>query len=838
MRNILLDSVGKRSKITWTTPTESSRNLLFSKPILRYTALLITLSFSIVLSGSPSAFSGPGLQNPTTIEALKKENDRIIHSLYGSGHYAEAHDAFLRLAESAEQLGVTRQAVESLNNAGVSSMLRLRFQDALGELMRTRDIAERSGQGEIAAKASNNIASLHIQMGNFDAALRIATEAATRKPEPEPFTAASLDAQRAIALSNLHRLDEARPLFASAISRLHDLAQWDSKDLTQRLAGEAEVRTRGMYGRQLVEAGDLDTAEQVLVEALRLARIHRVGAANVLRALALLKAARNDGLGASRLFAAALAEPPGPTPRWMIFADRGEFRLDQNDPSGALTDFLEARRLAAEMRADIVPADEDRVTLEAGLGRIAAGIVNANNQIALKSGDRARLEESFDIAEQDRQWSLRAIVPTHDDWRTRLPAEYWDLLAQYQALERSLGSASSGPLAERAGALALKLQFIEAKTGGAAQTGRALASGRPLAPALEKAQKSIPPDSVLFSFYITKRKAWLWAITSQQFDVYPIPSGAWLQASVETFVSSLRSESPDAPAHGRELYNALFGAVAARYTDHPKWLLELDGPLYNLPFSALVTSPAGQPPVWLVQRVATRSVPGALLIEDRPATLSGSFVGIADPVYNAADARYTGRKWRSESVLTRLPNTDREVKSCARAWGAPESHLLTGMDASTDSVEKIFQTNPSIIHFATHVVPGSGDYGSGLIALSLNRKGTLGVIGPRQILARPVTANLVVLDGCDSAQGSALPAAGLMGLTRAWIGAGAHTVLATLWDIPDNAQSALPSFYRHLRARQDLGPSAALRAAQLEMIESNPSAPPSEWAGYFLLTRR
>ena len=776
------------------------------------------------LSLAGSFRSSVDLRQLKLADQIDARNDEILKSVYGSGCRAETHKSFVRIALQAEEAGLTQQSIKAWNNAGGCSLFSLHFRSALEELSKSQYIALRAKEWKWAASASNNMASLQIQMGNFEAALRIANDAASYAAEPR--TRASLDAQRAIALSNLHQLGEARPLFASAISTLDDLGLWDP-----------EVRTRGMYGRELVEAGDLDTAEQVLVEALRLARIHRVGAANVLRALALLNAAQNDGKEASRLFDAALAEPPGPTPRWMIFADRGEFRLDQNDPADALNDFLEARRLAAEMRADIVPADEDRVTLEAGLGRIAAGIVNADNQIALKSGDRARLENSFDIAEQDRQWSLRAIVPAADDWRTRLPAEYWDLLAQYQALERSLGSGASGRLAERAGALALKLQFIEARTGGAAQTGRVLSSGRTPA-ALEKAQKSIPSDSVLFSFYITKRKAWLWAITSERFDVYPIASGAWLQASIGAFVSSLRSESPEAASHGRELYKALFGAVAARYTDRPKWLLELDGPLYNLPFPALVTSPAGQPPVWLVERVSTRSVPGALLMEERPATLSGPFVGIADPVYNAADARYTGRKWRSESVLTRLPNTDREVRSCARAWDAPESHVLTGMNANTDSVEKIFQTNPSIIHFATHVVPGSGDYGSGLIALSLNRKGALGLLGPRQILARPVTANLVVLDGCDSAQGRPLPAAGLMGLTRAWIGAGAHAVLATLWDIPDNAQSALPAFYHHLRANEATGPAAALRAAQLDMLKGNPQAPPAEWAGYFLLTRR
>ena len=236
------------------------------------------------------------------------------------------------------------------------------------------------------------------------------------------------------------------------------------------------------------------------------------------------------------------------------------------------------------MRADIVPADEDRVTLEAGLGRIAAGIVNANNQIALDSGDasggRARLENSFDIAEQDRQWSLTPSFPRPMTGELASPANTgisWPNIRRSMARKRLRGR-----LAERAGALALKLQFIEARTGGAAQTGRVLSSGRTPA-ALEKAQKSIPNDSVLFSFYITKRKAWLWAITSERFDVYPMACGAWLQASIGAFVSSLRSESPEAASHGRELYKALFGGVAARYTEHPKWLLELDGPLYNLP---------------------------------------------------------------------------------------------------------------------------------------------------------------------------------------------------------------------------------------------------------------
>jgi CHAT domain-containing protein len=76
-----------------------------------------------------------------------------------------------------------------------------------------------------------------------------------------------------------------------------------------------------------------------------------------------------------------------------------------------------------------------------------------------------------------------------------------------------------------------------------------------------------------------------------------------------------------------------------------------------------------------------------------------------------------------------------------------------------------------------------------------------------------------------------------MGLTRAWIGAGAHAVLATLWDIPDDSRSALPGFYRDLRAHPEHDLAAALRAAQLDVLTQDRHAYPDAWAGYFLLAR-
>ena len=93
-----------------------------------------------------------------------------------------------------------------------------------------------------------------------------------------------------------------------------------------------------------------------------------------------------------------------------------------------------------------------------------------------------------------------------------------------------------------------------------------------------------------------------------------------------------------------------------------------------------------------------------------------------------------------------------------------------------------------------------------------------------------------------SSQGDELPGAGLMGLTRAWIGAGARSVLATRWDIPDEAgKTVMVEFYRALRAHPDRGEAFALEQAQLAALKENDSKPALSntaiWAAYFLLGR-
>ena len=95
---------------------------------------------------------------------------------------------------------------------------------------------------------------------------------------------------------------------------------------------------------------------------------------------------------------------------------------------------------------------------------------------------------------------------------------------------------------------------------------------------------------------------------------------------------------------------------------------------------------------------------------------------------------------------------------------------------------------------------------------------------------------LVVLSGCASAAGASLPGTGLLGLTRAWLAAGASHVVASHWATPDDSGALFLSFYHHLRNAPHAGVAVALQQAQRDMIAGGGwRSEPRYWGGYFAI---
>jgi CHAT domain-containing protein len=192
--------------------------------------------------------------------------------------------------------------------------------------------------------------------------------------------------------------------------------------------------------------------------------------------------------------------------------------------------------------------------------------------------------------------------------------------------------------------------------------------------------------------------------------------------------------------------------------------------------------------------------------------------------------------------LPRLPASSSELESCARVWGGP-STLLEGARAARPEIARALDRDPEIIHFATHFLESSEPQGArdgggayGLIALSRSSQGETELLTPVEIAHWKTRAELVVLSGCHSDAGRVLPGAGLLGLTRAWLTAGAHSVAGSRWDTPDESGALFAVLYRELRLQPTPDPALALASAQRELIRSGGwRGRPRYWEAYFMV---
>jgi CHAT domain-containing protein len=95
---------------------------------------------------------------------------------------------------------------------------------------------------------------------------------------------------------------------------------------------------------------------------------------------------------------------------------------------------------------------------------------------------------------------------------------------------------------------------------------------------------------------------------------------------------------------------------------------------------------------------------------------------------------------------------------------------------------------------------------------------------------------LVVLSACETGLGKEKRGEGVMGLTRAFMYAGAPTVAVSLWSVADKSTAELMTdFYRRLLSANEGSSAGALRGAQLAMISGKKYSAPFYWAPFVLV---
>ena len=787
----------------------------------------------------------------TVTAALRKRLSRA-HASRDGGQYRQAAALFQTGYDEATALGHRGLKVRFLIGLGQTHVAQHRYSEALRDYAKARDEMPSSQNTISLTILDGSLSSLYYLLGEYGAAEQAARRALTeaQKATVGDDYRARLLIQLAALTAKQDRPDAARELFRQAI---YEAARMDDPELLSnawdRLGAELLLQKPS-------------EAEDALLEAYRIRKLHKLPSLGwSYRHLGMLRFAQGNLEQAARLLDMALSEsrqPRGRLPEWQVYQSRAELRLAEGKPRRAYAEFRLALELARNYRLAVPPADATRLSLAEALQGLYSSFVETGSRLYFETPDvdmaAADLAaETFQAVEENRAAALAARLKERKlQWRN-LPPAYWDLLGRLEAAEsaalRDDGEAPRARMRQIRSSLIEVEAESESKTGGAAFS----VSGN----LLGGVRRALGPGAVLLSFHLARPASSLWAVSESGLALYRLPDGALIAAQAGEFRQAVLAGNPAAERLGRALYRTLFGALGPEYRDKSRWLLSLDEGLFNVPFAALVVGGEAASPEYLVERHSIRTISGAAMLAGGGSSffrIAGRpFVGVGDAVYNTADERWRGGRheasawslfglsWRASAAapeplgLSRLPGSGPEVESCAREWSG-RSILLEGREATKANVRRALAAKPAVVHFATHVVSGTKPGSSTLIALSLSDKGREELLSPDEVGGWNADADLVVLSGCGSGSASARPGEGSMGLTRAWLMAGARAVVATDWPTSDDAGIFFRRFYARLRRSSGGDPAEALRAAQIETLRTPGwRSRPGFWAAYFAL---
>ncbi len=808
-------------------------------------AVVITL---MMTSGSLSERRGAPLERTASEPALR-ELRSSGNSLFRKREYLLASEVYASGYQTAIRTGDRSSALRFLNNLAGCQFAMFRYREALKAYLEARRLARALNDTEMVAAVSTNLSSLYLLVEEPGAGIEAAREGLVllRDLGHSKYLPLLLT-QNALLHARTGDMTSAWGLFSEAMAeaaRADDIAV---------LAG-----SYNQFGYLLLRRGDVAVAAPLLEEAFRLSKLYKLPELDYsYYTVGRLRLMQGDLKAAARLLDDAVdraSRGTGTLAAWRVLQERGRTRLLQGRLEEALVDFRSALEHVQRWRAELPSADSVWTNTTADVQSVYESYIQAAAHLYFRTGRQRYARLAFCATEENRAVGLRSLISTAEGRDQRLPPEYWQILAQVRAAEAELLQVDDSDKRASLSRLRYRLTEIESTFGLEGIQAGAIEPG-----SVNRYIRALGSDEALLSFHLGETDSYRWALTHEGFEMRRLPDRGQLAEMVRKFSDSVHDDS--GPGAGKRLYSAIFGGLRGPVLRKARWTLVLDQQLFDAPLAALTVDAPGRRREYLIASHTLEMLPAASMRRGAGgARRKGPFLGVGDAVYNTADPRWTGKDGHSRIAglfrfvpalfaspvrmdrleLARLIGSGREVRQCARIWrNSPDGAvILEGADASRKRFVASLARKPSVIHFATHFLMSRSIPRQAMIALSLSQGGNTDILTPVEIGRLRLDGTVVVLSGCSSGEADVLPGEGLLGMSRAWLAAGAGAVVASRWPVPDDSGDLFTRFYHYL---QKTGPdgstpkaASALRDAQLDMLNSGtPKSSPRYWAAHFV----
>jgi CHAT domain-containing protein len=344
---------------------------------------------------------------------------------------------------------------------------------------------------------------------------------------------------------------------------------------------------------------------------------------------------------------------------------------------------------------------------------------------------------------------------------------------------------------------------------------------------LARIQSSLRPQkATVLSYFLTDNESYLWVVTPAKTQVFKLGTGA---PAIEDLIDRYRGEikshlSIEASSAARRLYQILVQPASSMLLKDSRVIVVGDSRLYDVNFEALVSEQTGLH--YWIDDVAVENV----------SSLDLWMAGAKQQKATAKGLLVIGASVQADPRFPALPNAPKEMENVARNFDGKKIKKISGSDATREAYLSNSPGEFKYIYIAAHGISDPVDPMASAIILSPDGAGNYRLLA-REIIGKKLNADLVTISACEGAGTNLQSLEGLLGLEWAFLRAGAHRVVAGLWDVDDaSTPGFMNDFYRDLMHGQDA--VDALRNAKKAMLHSSDTvhAHPYYWASLQLYT--
>ena len=479
---------------------------------------------------------------------------------------------------------------------------------------------------------------------------------------------------------------------------------------------------------------------------------------------------------------------------YLVLYDRGRIAMQEGDAQAAVEYFKRA--------ISVIESQRSSITLE----RFKIGFAG-DKQVVYSTmvetlARLGRYGEALEYAERGKARALVDLLAYRKDFNSSpQPTRTRELLRELDKLEQlSLASSSTGNTASTR-SVSNTRQAIKAVNPELASlvTVSALSAS--------EIQALLKPDEALVEyFYHGEGNLYAFVVTADSIKVFPL-QGKGLKQAVKQFRSQINTYPGNGWVRGSEaLYERLIAPLDQSINNKKHLTVVPHGVLHYLPFNALRKGR------FLIEMHTLRLLPSASILQflDKKNNPSSNLLVLGNP-----DLNNPGMD---------LPGAESEARAVASGWS--DSKVILRKNAS-ESLFKKSSGQFRYIHLASHgeFNPDVPQNSRMLLSPDSDNDGSLTIT---EIYDLRLNADMVTLSACQTGLGDVKNGDDVVGLNRGFLYAGAKSVVASLWSVPDEStRDLMTNFYINLKT---MDKRSALQKAQQAGIKKYKH--PITWAAF------